>query len=98
MRRFLAHIIQSRIDPAKSLNIVGVYTDTDAHACLADPNVVSSEVRIEIKVFEDGVVWAQKTGKRVLPKRNLVKGLRHLHKAIYHKVDLATLDVEEADI
>ena len=55
----LAHVIQSRIDPSQALNIVGVYADTDTHARLTDPNVVSSEVSVEIKVFEDGVVRAQ---------------------------------------
>ena len=56
-----AHVIQSRIDPAKQERRRG-HTNTDAHARFTDPNVVSSKVRVEIKVFEDGVVRAQQAG------------------------------------
>ena len=53
---------------------------------------------VEREVFEDGVFWAQKAGKSVLPQRNLVERLGHLCEAIDHQIDLASLNIEKAHV
>ena len=95
---FPADFIQRGVDPAEALHIVRVHAHTHAHAGLAHPDVVGSQVVLQGEVVEDRMPGAEQTREAVLPERYLVKALGHGIEAIDHHVYLAPFHVEKAHI
>ena len=81
------------IDPTESLHVTGVYAHANPHAGFAHPDVISAQVAFEREVLKDRIVGTHQTGEAVLPERDLMKGLRHLVKAVDNQVDLAALHI-----
>ena len=89
---------QRIVDPAQLLHGLGFDADANAHAGLADPDMVGGEVVLQAEVMAYGVMPAAQAGEPVAPDRALVQRLGQLLETVDDHVDLALLEVAEGHV
>ena len=60
--------------------------------------MLTGQVSVQIKPVDIGMVWIHQTNEVILPESHLVKGLRHLIKAINCHIDFTCFDIFKSNV